>query len=305
MNNVLRSRVIIYRNVKDFKFEPKLSVENKQKIIEILSDALKGKMSLFSVNKNEGNVFKHLKSNNLIVDSANNIFIEKEGKVAINMFSGEHISIVSACVGFDKSVILNAVELSQMLSNRVSFAYNDEYGYLMSDLNKIGSGIRVESEIMLSAIKKINKIEQVRQNLGKLGYVLKETNYPAVYRMSTKCNLGLGEKKIFEDFENTLAKLQDLEIESVKMLDVTNHDEMLDKVSRSMAILSSAHMLTYDELYNIVVNLRMGKNLGLINLKTEKLNQLQNLVTSKTNEIVAQGELIELAKKAKDILKGE
>ncbi len=304
MNNVMRTKVIIYRNIKDFKFEPKLTSENKQQIVEMLELALKGKMSIINLAQADGNLIEQLKINNLISSNSQNILVSKDN-TAIDLFNGEHLSIVSSCVGFDENIFTKAVEITQNLSNKISFAYNDNYGYLMSDLNKIGSGIKIESDIMLSAITKINKIEQVKQNVSKLGYLLKETKYPAVYTLTTKCNLGISEKKIFEDFKNTLIKLQELEIESVKMLDVTNHDEMLDKVSRSMAILSSAHLLTYDELYNIIVNLRMGSNLGLVNIKSETLNKLQILVTNKLNEIVSQSELKELAKKAKETLKGE
>ena len=138
-----------------------------------------------------------------------------------------------------------------------------------------------------------------------MGYSLKETKYPAVYTLSTNCNLGIGENKIFEDFESTLTKLQDLETESVKMIDATEHDIMLDKTSRSLAILNSAHLLSYDELYNIIVNLRMGLNLGITEIKLETLNKLQSLVLNKLNEIASQSELKELAIKTKEILKGE
>ena len=305
MNNVISTKVEIFRNLKDFKFEPKLNEVNKQEIVQILTNALKGKMSLLTLNQAEGSVFKHLKANDLIIDSTKDIFVGKKDRVAINMFTGEHIAIVSTCEGFKKQAITSAVEISNILSNKVAFAYNDEFGYLTSDLNNIGTGIKIESNIMLSAITKINKIEQVKQNLSKLGYLLKETKYPAVYLLTTKCSLGISEKKIFEDFENTLIKLQELEIESVKMLDTTNHDEMLDKVNRSVAILNSAHLLTYDELFNIVVNLRMGVNLGLADYEAETLNKLQKLITSKTNDMVAQSELKELASNAKAILKGE
>lgn len=304
MNNVISTRVTIYRNVKDFKFENKLSVENKQKILEMLETSLKGKMSLINLNQADGNVVKHLMANDLIFENTQNLFVSKEN-ATINMFNGEHLSIVTSCVGFNSLVIKSAVEISNHLSNKIQFAYADDYGYLMSDLSKVGSGIRLESNIMLSAITKINKIEQVKQNVAKLGYNLLETKYPAIYTLSTKCNLGISEKKICEDFENTLIKLQELEIESVKMVDVTNHDEMLDKVSRSLAILNSAVLLTYDELYNIIVNLRMGLNLGLVDIKLEVLNKLQHLVSSKNDDIITPSELKELAKKSKEILKGE
>ncbi len=304
MNNVLRTKVSIFRNIKDFKFENKLTEVNKQQIVAMLETALKGKMSLLNVQNLDANVSSQLLINDLVLPNTHNLFVSKDN-VAINLFNGEHLTIISSNVGFDKSIIAKAVEVAQNLSNKINFAFSDEFGYLMSDLNKIGAGIKVESNIMLSAITKINKIEQVRQNVAKLGYSLKETNYPAVYTLSTKCNLGISEKKIFEDFENTLIKLQELEIESVKMLDVTNHDEMLDKVNRSLAIIKHAHLLKYDELYNIIVNLRMGSNLGLVEIKTETINKLQMLISNKLNEIVSQSELKELAQKAKEILKGE
>ena len=304
MNNVLNSRVIIFRNIKDFKFSEKLTVENKQQIVEMLELATNGKMSFLNLSQADAKVVEQLRIKDLVLPESQNLFVSKE-PVSINLFNIEHIAIVSSCVGFDKSIISKAAETSQNLSNKISFAYNDEFGYLMSDLNKVGAGIKLESNIMLSAITKINKIEQVKQNVAKLGYTLKETKFPAVYTLSTKCNLGISEKKIFEDFENTLIKLQELEVESVKMLDLTNHDEMLDKVNRSLAILNHAHLLTYDELYNIIVNLRMGTNLEIVDIKTEVLNKLQSLVTNKSNEIVSQSELKELAQKTKEILKGE
>ncbi len=305
MNNVISTSIIIYRNVKDFKFEPKLTAENRVQIVEMLEGALKGKMSLLNLKGADGNVVKHLTNNNLLMQNTQNIFVSKNDNTLINLFNGEHVSIVSSCVGYDKIVIAKAVEISNLLSNKINFAFSDEYGYLMSDLNKIGSGIQLESMIMLSAITKINKIEQVKQNVAKLGYNLVETKYPAVYVLSTRCNLGVGENKICEDFENTLTKLQELEIESVKMADATNHDEMLDKINRSVAILNSAHLLKHDELYNIIVNLRMGLNLGISNIKYETLNQLQKLVTNKLNDIVSISEMKELATKTKEILKGD
>ena len=305
MNNVLSSRAIVYRNLKDFKFVPKLTQNNMQEIVNVLEQHLKGKMGGLNLNQADGNVVKHLANNNLILSGTQSLFVSNKDNVSINLFNGEHLAIISSSTGFDRNLIMKASTYSQMLENKITFSFSDEFGYLTSDLNKIGSGLMIECEIMLSAITKINKIEQVRQNVAKLGYSLKETKYPAVYILSTRCNLGISEKKVYEDFENTLTKLQELEIESVKMLDATNHYEMMDKASRSMAILNSSYLLTYDELYNIIVNLRMGLNLGIINIKVETLNKLQKLVTDKINELITPTEMRELCEKTKEILKGE
>ncbi|MBQ8615372.1 MAG: hypothetical protein IJ415_02280, partial [Clostridia bacterium] len=207
--------------------------------------------------------------------------------------------------GFNIKTIEKALNLVQTLANKINFSFNDEYGYLMSDIAKIGAGIRLESNIMLSAIKSINKIEQVKQNVSKLGYSLKETKFPGIYTLSTLCNLGIGEKQICSDFENTLLKLQELELESIKMLDMSKHDDIVDKTQRSLAILNSAHMLNYEELYNMTSNLRIGLNLGLIDVGIEKLNEIHKLLINKTNDYVSPEEMKNLAGTVKQILKGD
>lgn len=305
MNNVISSRVSVFRNVKDFKFENKLTPEQKQEIVNMVETAVKGKMMLANVKNIDEQNLNNLKNLGLILGNTQNIFVDKKENIVINMFNGEHLTIVSAVDTYDKAGVEKAVSLAQNLANKISFAFSDQYGYLMSDLSKIGAGIKLETNIMLSAIKSINKIEQVKQNVAKLGYALNETKFPAIYTLSTMCNLGIGEKQIISDFENTLSKLQDLEIESVKMLDVSNHDEILDKTQRSLAILKVAHMLNYEELYNMLVNLRIGLNLGLTDLDINIINRLQKLVLNKKNDYVTQDDMRELASKVKQILKGE
>lgn len=148
-------------------------------------------------------------------------------------------------------------------------------------------------------------MDQLRQNLAKLGYVLIETKLPSVYKISTMCNLGMGENQIREDFEKTIQKLQDLEVESIKILDLNKHDELMDKMCRSIAILSSAYILTFDELNKLIIHVRNGINLGLTNIKVETINKLQKLTQDQNQEFISQSELKDLASKVKSILKGE
>jgi len=269
-----------------------------------LQKELKSKMMLINTSNMDETVAQILKENVLILGNTQNLFIDKKEILAINLFNGEHITIVSAVEGYDKKVVQTALSLEKHLSNKINFAFTDEFGYLMSDITRIGAGLKLEANIMLSAIKSINKIEQVKQNVAKLGFSLNETKFPAVYTLSTNCNLGIGENQIISDFENTLKKLQELETESVKMLDVSKHDEIVDKSQRSMAILNAAHMLNYDELYNMIVNLRIGLNLGLVQIELKTLNKLQKLLIKKTNDYVSPSELKDLATKVKQILKG-
>ena len=176
---------------------------------------------------------------------------------------------------------------------------------IMSDISKIGAGIELSCDVCLNSIREINKIDQVKQNMRKLGYVLKSTKNKSIFTISTTCNLGFSEKEIFDEFGKIVAKLNELEIESAKMLDVSRHDELLDKARRSMAILDSAYLMSYEELSDILLNIRTGINLDLVNIDPKILMKLQTLVWDKNEDFVSQSELKQLAEKVRKILKGE
>lgn len=270
MNNVISTTVNIYRNLKDYKFVNKLTEEQKQEIKDKVTSIL-----------------------------------PKELDVWVKLFDGEHITITKKSLNFDVSSYEKVNNISNLLSSKLAMSYSDEFGYLMSDLNKIGAGISLECELCLPALVSINKIGQVKQNVGNLGYILKEKQGSTNYVLSTTCNLGYSANEILENFRLTVGKLQDLEIESAKMLDVENHDDLLDKTLRSIAILSSAHMIRYDEFNNILSNIRMGLNLGMTDISIQKVDKLQSLLENKNIEFVSPSDMKDLANKVKQILKGE
>ncbi len=304
MNNVIYTKVSVFRNLKDYKFMPKLEANKKQEIETKLADALTG-FSKIDLNSASEQIKQYISSKLMVQTKSNVVFLNQKNNLAVTLFDGEHIAISGVDENYDVKCFEKTKEVSDMLSNKLNLAFSDQYGYLMSDLTKIGSGIRIESAIDLNAINQLEKIEQLKRNISKLGYSLTETKDENVYILSTVCNLGFSENEVNCEFEKTLNKLQDLELESAQMLDVENHDNFLDNALRSLAILSSAHLLTYDELKKHISTLRLGLNLGLIDLNIKTINRLQELVNGKTMEFISKSELIDLAGKVKSILKGE
>lgn len=305
MNNVIFTKAYIYRNLKDYKFVPKLEEEKKQEIEDKLLSCLKDKMSLINLSTADKKVVDYLKSNSLLNSNYKSVLVSQKDNVSVSLFNGEHVCICATSVGYDKSIFKKVKAVADVLSSRLSLSYSDEYGYLMSDLSKIGTGVKLESRIVLQALKTMGKIEQLKRNIKNLGYSLTNTEDKDEFILSTICNLGFTESEIFKEFDKMVAKLQDLEIESVKMLDVENHDEILDKVQRSIAILKSANLMNYAELNDHIKNLRIGNNLGLCDIKDENITKLQNLLTNKKTDFISKTELLNLAKDVKSVLKGE
>lgn len=304
MNNVIYTKVNFFRNVKDYKFTPKLEEDKKQEIISKLQEILTDFTKIDYSQANE-QLKKYINDNLMLTPKYNTLFLNKKNNVAVLLFEGEHIIISSICEDFSDTSFNKAKEIESLLANKLNLTFNDQYGYLMSDLSKIGSGLKIEACIDLNAINQLEKIEQVKRNLIKLGYSLFETDNKNIYILSTVCNLGFSESEIKLEFEKTLTKLQELEIESAKMLDVENHDNFIDMAQRSLAILSSAHLLTFNELKKLISNLRLALNLNLINIKLSTINKLQALVLNKNKDFISKSELIDLANNVKNILKGE
>lgn len=304
MNNVISTKVIVFRNVKDYKFTRKLTDQEKEEIISKVALTFEDFQKINLNNENEG-MFNYIQTADLKCGDYPVMLVSKSERIAVNFFNSEHLSIVATGYGFNTTLFEKIEIVLRNLSSKVSLSYQDDYGYLMSDLSKVGAGIVLECNICLSAINKLGKIEQVRQNMKKLGYQLKNSKIKNIYTLSTTCNLGFSAKEIYSDFSKIVEKLQSLEIESAKMQDVENHDEMMDTVMRSLAILQSAHMMGIDELIERINDIRLGVNIGLIDLSQTKMQALNELIQVQHNEFVSKSELIALSDKVKTILKGE
>lgn len=304
MNNIIFTKATVVRNLKDYKFVPKLEEEKKGEIVDKLSSALKGKLSALNLSTANEKVIQSLKNNGLFNSNYQTIFVSEKDNVSISLFNEEHLSIVSTSIGYDKNTSKKVIELANFLANKVSFSYNDQYGYLMSNLNNIGTGIKLECLITLPALAKIGKIDQIKRNVRQLGYQLKGVeNSVDTFSLSTICNLGFTENEICKEFDKMVSKLQDLETESAKMYDVSSHDELVDACARSVAILNSANLMNYSELKEHIKNLRLGLNLGLTNIALDRINSLQQLCVNKDSEFISKSEMLNLAKRIKEILR--
>lgn len=304
MNNYIFTRVSVFRNFKDYKFMPKLEKEKAQEIENAMDKISGDNYTKVVLDNADATTLKYLFENNLVSKNTKGVYLDKKNALSIALFEGEHLYIRSTGHGYKPSAIKNALDLAKQLSTKLNLAYSDEFGFLMSDITHLGCGLKLECDLDLNAINNIGKIEQVMQNVKKLGYSLteKEAN---IYTLSTVCNLGYSETEIVNEFEKMISKLLDLEMESAKMLLASKHDDVMDKIMRSPAILSSAYLMNAEELKTHLSIIRTGLNLNLIEFDNEKLNKIQQLITNKNSEIAGQSELIELASNVRKIVKGE
>ena len=302
MNNVISTNVKYFRNVKDYKFLPKLDKEKQMAIYDIVVNAVNKEMKLIDQQSNP-NCFDKLYELNLITPKSKTLLSNLKSDVIISLFEDEHIVICAGCLGFDEKIFKNAKKVETLIRDKINLSYNDEYGYLTSNLSLIGNGIKISSVLDLSSLKEMGKIDIVIQNVRNLGFALRYLD-ENLYELSTSCTLGFTESEMIKEYTKMLAKLDELENESLNYLYPKFQDEIIDKACRSYGILSNAYLLNVDELKKHATNILRGVNLNTLKVDRNAVLKLYSLTRTKSN-FTTKDNMLTLASKVKEVLKGD
>ena len=89
MNNVISTNVKYFRNVKDYKFLPKLEEEKRKEIYDLVSKVVTKEMKF--VDQSNKNDFNKLYELNLILPNSKTIFADLKNDVVLSLFEDEHI----------------------------------------------------------------------------------------------------------------------------------------------------------------------------------------------------------------------
>ena len=301
MNNVICTNVKYFRNVKDYKFLPKLEEEKRKEIYDLVSKGVTKEMKFIDQSNKED--FNKLYELNLILPNSKTIFADLKNDVVLSLFEDEHIKINAGGLGYDEKILANAKKIENLIKDKINLTYSDEYGYLTSNLVLIGNGMRISSVLDLSSLKEMGKIDKVTQNVKNLGYILRHIG-ENLYELSTSCTLGFTESEVITEFGKMLNKVDDLENESLRLQDIQNHDEIIDRAHRSYGVLTNAYLLNVDELKKHVSNILRGINLDELKVDKNAVLKLYSLCRTKTN-FITKNDMKNLATTVQNILKGD
>ena len=105
MNNVLYSKASFFRNLKDYKFVPKITSEKKAEITEKLLQVLPNFKHITATNLDEKT--KKFLTKNYLLNEGNNILIDDKNDVIIKLFNGELCCLLGNGFGFQRKSCYN------------------------------------------------------------------------------------------------------------------------------------------------------------------------------------------------------
>jgi len=290
---VLSSRIRFARNITDFKFPPSADTDTRDKIIEFIRASFdsaglidKGKFYLSTeINPLDRNflVERHLISPEFMKDSTGRgVYIDNSESLSIMINEEDHIRLQAISSGLSMNECWEkAHDVDIKLSQKIDYAFDDNFGHLTSCPTNVGTGLRASILIHLPGLVLTREIENVISRIAKVGLVVRgfygegSDVLGNLFQISNQTTLGRSEEEIIDSLAKVTQQIIEYELKSQETLMQDAADEIEDKVWRSYGILKHARVLNSGEVMNLLSALRLGVSLELIDKVTlQQINEL-------------------------------
>jgi protein arginine kinase len=160
--------------------------------------------------------------------------------------------------------------VDDLLEQRITYAFSDEFGYLTACPTNVGTGMRASVMLHLPAIELTRHIEKVFRALQKINLAVRglygEGSRASghFYQISNQVTLGKSEPQILGEIREVIPEIISYEREARKTLVRETREQLQDKVSRAYGTLCNATMMTSEETMDLLSSVRLGINLGLL-----------------------------------------
>lgn len=278
---VFSSRVRLARNLSDYPFPNKMTLEQKCEVIQKVSDVIMSPSSPYSdkfrfydmdkISHMEAlaMVERHLISPEFAQNGQGRALIVSEDEsVSVMINEEDHIRIQALCAGFDPNRAYRAAEeIDTLLSSALKFAFDERMGYLTECPTNLGTGMRASAMIHVPALENIGAIANLGSTVSKIGLTMRGTFgegsrvIGSLYQISNQITLGISEKNAIENLSGIVSQIAARERQARNDLD---HDLLEDMVFRSYGILQNARLISGEEFLEQASNVRLGIGMGLI-----------------------------------------
>lgn len=306
---VVSSRIRLARNIAGHKFLSRCTNTEKAEILGKLRDVimpleLGDEISYISVDKaptinRHFLVERHLISRHHAFGKGPRGVVVAQREFFTAMINEEdHLRLQVLKAGCQLSQCFEQINnIDNMIEQKIDYAFSPRYGYLTACPTNLGTGVRVSVMLHLPALKMTGQIEKFfnasrDMSLAVRGLFGEGTEAASdLYQISNQVTLGVSESEIVSKFENTIIpEIVEYENAARNNLLSSQTDILDDKISRAMALLRNAHLISSQEALFLLSHLRLGINMykymGASTPAIEKLHALCGLdAEDKTNSL--------------------
>lgn len=296
---VLSSRIRIARNLKKYPFpsvyrkeDAKMISDEIENVTPSLGYGLKflklkdiddvTKMSL---------VEKHIISPDFALSKNEyaGLLINEEENICFMINEEDHIRMQVFATGLELDNLLKlAIEIDEKLENFVVYAYSEKYGFLTSCPTNVGTGLRASVMVHLPGLSMTGNIQKVLDVVNNFGMNIRgiygegSKSQGDIYQISNNQSLGITEEETIQKIKKITEKVIEQERMARKVLG-KNTIDLEDMLYRAYGLISNARKISSNECRNLLSQIKLGTDLGIIKeLDDSKVNKL-NLYTMPAN----------------------
>lgn len=288
---VISSRVRFARNIKGFNFPGIMSADESKEIFNIIKEitpSIGYGLKFFSLDDLDeitkiSLVEKHIISPNFAMVNKENraILINDEENICIMINEEDHLRIQIFNSGFDVLASKElAVEIDKKIEKLINYSFSEDYGYLTACPTNVGTAMRASVMVHLPALAITGNVSKVLQAVNNFGMNIRgiygegTKSQGDIYQIFNNQSLGITEEEIVQNVKMITEKIIEQERLARKYLK-KKQIELEDRVYRAYGILYYSKKLTSEEARNLLSDIKLGTDLGIIKeLNDLKVNKL-------------------------------
>ncbi len=307
---VISSRVRAARNIKGSPFSCLASERENKGVLDKINAVTAGKEDFASFSflpmddiselEKQALVEKHLISPFLARESScGALLISQDEAVGIMINEEDHLRIQSILPGFClEEAWQEAQRFDDRLEKELEYAFDERYGYLTACPTNVGTGLRASVMLHLPALIMTGQINRFLGALAQVGLTVRGLYGEGteivgnLVQVSNQVTLGHTEEEIISNMGSLINQVIEQELNARQALLDKKRAELADKAWRALGLLKYAQVLSSQEAIELLSDLRLGYDLGLIKAVDHKLlNELLVLIRPGCLQLLAGREL--------------
>lgn len=291
---VISSRTRLARNLAGYKFLTRCNHKERKDILAKLKKILLeldigGKVSYESIDQakeldRDFLVERHLISRNLASGKGpRGVVIARDESFTAMINEEDHLRMQTLSGGLGVRKCYQRINtIDDEIEKKVNYAFSPKYGYLTACPTNLGTGIRVSVMLHLPALKMTGDIKKFFNAAKSMKMAVRglfgegSDSAGDFYQLSNQLTLGLSEEEIVSKFEDEIIpEICQYEELARKYLIKEKSELIDDKVSRALALLTNARLMSSQEALFLLSHLRLGLNIhDKLNASTSAIDRL-------------------------------
>jgi protein arginine kinase len=227
---------------------------------------------------------EHLISPQMLNGKGKSVLVNKDKTMSIMLMEEDHIrlQIIKSGLAIDEAYEI-ADKVDDVIEESVTYAFDEEFGYLTACPTNAGTGLRASVMLHLPALTMTDNINRVISSAANIGIAVRglygegTRAYGNLYQFSNQITMGLSEREILDKLKNVVNQIIEMEKKARTSLLTQSKDQIEDKLFRSYGTLKYARAISSSEAKSLLSDVMLGQNLGIIP-KDGKITPLECMV---------------------------